>query len=205
MTHERTIIRHYAVDLLKRNVEVGGRVYANRPSAVFLHELPMIVVSFTRENIEPYTGDKYNPVIHERTLSLAVDILCEEPALADGQQINTSPSGDDELDRLGEQVERAFFADHTFAKNLPGYDPDKEYDSLLMGMRLEEVVPFEVETEAERRVLGQRLVFGCPYAKDVTANIRWPALRSYYVAFVAPGSDETTVDRVLTAAQGEFK
>jgi hypothetical protein len=67
MPHKRIEIRNKLVELFKQYLDVGGRVYASRPRPIWLKELPVVLIYFTRE-----TADHMNrePRRYRRILTL---------------------------------------------------------------------------------------------------------------------------------------
>ena len=197
---QRTAIRYYLKDMLVDADLVGNRVFLNRPESVFVEELPSICVYFESEPIEGWTGSEDNPDEYRRNLAVNIDIMVEDPLLESGH----SP-GEDMADILGDEIEEIMFEDHTFVKRLDDYNANTNYShGLLMGMNLQNVIPFKVETDGDRRIVGQRLQFNLPYQKSATRRIKYDDFKEYYMAVIRVDSNEETVDRELIEAQGEL-
>ncbi len=200
MTIERMHIRHYVTELLKAKIDVGGRVFANRPSKVFADELPIVMVAFASENVAPWVGDARRATVQERELTLHVELLAEEPPAANKTNPNEGCEAEDTLDRLSDQVERTLFGDPFLEKNLPNYDPDRlDNEGLATGLRLESVDAFDVNTRSEKRVVGQQLTFVLTYVKDVHAKKRLPNFATYSTRIV------NSADSAVTDAEGEVQ
>lgn len=101
----RKQIRAKIVETLKGNTDADQRVYPNRVLPVFLNELPAIIVNTESEQVEVFA--EASPREYERTLTVKIEIMCEE-----------SSALDDELDIIGAQVEAALFeeTDHTLGE-----------------------------------------------------------------------------------------
>lgn len=200
----RAEIRHYVVDLLKLRIEdVEERVYASRPSPLFLEELPCICVFFETEITDIMVGDQYHVKEYQRNAQLVVCVVTEAyrtpgDASEDGQL------GDDFLDYLGLQVEQAFFNDWHFARLLPDFDPNTNFHGLTLGQKLVSVTPYEVDTESDRRMLAQDLHWMLPYRTRGYPNREYATFEEYKAEIVRVGSTSTTVDRVLISAEGEL-
>lgn len=202
MSHRRTAVRHYALSLLKDKIDVGGRVYANRPSPVFLHELPCLLVFFTAEPVDIIVGDTYSPKEYQRNLRLNVDILTEDPDDLE-EPLNASQQGEDLLDALAWQVENAFADDWTFAKLLPGYQTTDTDGGLLMGLRLVSTDPYNLDTNGERRIMAQRLQFETPYETPAYLDKKYSSFSEYQAQFFEV-KDGIKTDTILLEAEGEI-
>ena len=201
----RSQIRHYIINMLKDEVDVGGRVYANRPtSPIVLEELPSVCVYFGDETTDVIAGSGFHVKEYERKALLVITIQVEE-IIDPTTPINESTKGDDYLDFLGHQAERAMFHDWRLARRLPDFDPEERRAGLTHGSRLEGVSTYEPETEGERRVIAQDLRFLIPYRTPGYKDLKLDDFQSYYAALIRVGSDETTIDRVLLAAEGEIE
>lgn len=203
--HKRTLIRKYIIALLKKHVDIGGRVYGNRPDPVFLDELPVCLVHFDNEPAEVLVGDRYSPTTYQRNAILNVDFMVDQTA-----EPKIHPDQEDEaetlLDFFSYQTEVALFEDETLARELPGYDPDdvKTHTGLTLGMRLISTNPYNVDTESERRIVGQRLQVEIPYETNAYANKRLKTFKSFKADIVRIGSTETTIDRALIIGEGSL-
>ena len=203
---ERSSIRYYAAALLTKELQgVGDKIFMNRPNPVFLEELPCVLIYFEEENVEVISGDNEQPVEYQRNLRLSVDCWAEEQRRDDLEDPNKNQSGEDYLDYLGEQIETIFADDFLFAKLLPGYDPNTNYDGLLMGMRILSVTPYDPNTEGDRKCIAQRLLFEMPYQTSFYKKERkFKDFSEYLFQIIRVGSDESTIDRVLLEAEGEL-
>lgn len=200
-THARSAIKHYAVNMLKTQIDVGERVFANRPDPIFLEELPCICVYFDEETTDILSGDRYHVREYQRETMLVVCIVVED-LVAPQTSINISQRGEDFIDYLGYQVEQAFFDDIHFARNLTGFDPNTNVQGLTLGQRLLSVAPYEVAIENEKRMIAQELKWVLPYQTPGYVNKKYPTFAEYYADIVRVGSTEETIDRVLIAAEG---
>jgi len=199
----RTKLRHYAVDLLKANIDIKNRIYANRPSPLFLEELPCICVFFETEVTEIIAGDRYHVKEYQRNAQLVVCVVVEanrDP----GDESDGGQRGDDFLDYIGHQVEQAFFSDWRFARSLPDFDPNTNFQGLTLGSRLMSTTPYEVDTEGERRMLAQDLHWLLPYRTRGYIDKKYKSFTEYKAEIVRVGSTEATVDRVLISAEGNL-
>jgi hypothetical protein len=204
MAHARTAVREYAVDLVKNNVDVGGRVFANRPDPVFLSELPCALVYFSDEQNDIIGGDTMRPRVYQRNLRLNVDILVEEQ-LRPNTNKALNQAAEDLCDKLADQCERAFFNDHLFAKSLPDYDANTNWNiGLLLGSRLAATTPYNTDSDGETRIVAQRLQWELPYDTALQGDKKYKNFLSYKADIIRINSDEDTVDRVLREAEGEF-
>jgi len=204
MKHPRTAIRLYAVDLVKANVDVGNRVFANRPSPIFLHELPAALVYFSDEQNDVIGGDTYRPRVYQRNLRLNVDLLVEEQLRPDIDP-QQNQVAEDLVDELADQCERAFGDDWIFAQLLPGYDANTNWtNGLLLGSRLVATTPYNIDSEGDIRIIAQRLQWELPYDTGKQEDKKYRNFLSYKADIIRIDSDEDTVDRVLISAEGEF-
>lgn len=200
MTHERTAIRYYLKNLLVDNVDVGGRVFVNRPSPIFVEELPLVNVFFTSEKPELWSGDDVIPHIYRRHLKCVIHVCVAQP-VNDGP-VNTVNTAEDEVDLLADQVERSLFDDRFFEKKLTGYDSStRDNDGLLAGVILESVTPVIVDTESETRIVSQELVFNLLYYKSTQSTARTDPFLSYYMEI----NRDTEVDPILIAGDGDVR
>jgi hypothetical protein len=185
--HQRTQIRYYIVDMLKSAVDVGGRVFANRPDPCFLSEAPCVFVYFGNESIDIESGDRYCAHEYERTLSVKIDILSLE--------------SEDHLDYLGEQVENALGHDWFLGRNLDGFSETNRI-GLSRGMTLASVEPYEVNTSSENTAYGQTITVNVPYIYDNYSHEKPSTWKEYY--FEIRRTDGVTTDPVLSAGEGEL-
>lgn len=199
----RATIRKYAVQLLKDNVDVGGRVYANRPSALFLEELPCLCVFFETEATEIIAGDRYHVKEYQRDAQLVVCAVVEGDR-SPGDVSENGQHGEDFLDYIGFQIEQAFFSDWRFARQLPDFDSNTNFHGLLLGSKLVSVTPYEVDTESERRMLAQDLHWLLPYRTRGYVDKKYKSFDEYKAEIVRVGSTATTTDRVLISAEGDL-
>lgn len=187
--------------MLKDTVDVGGKVFANRLSPVFLDEVPCVLVYFKKESLDVYVGDKYNPKTYERNLTLIVDILITDdvdPTSLD----NENDSTEDKLDDLATQVEKAIGDDPKLKKMLKGYDPNRvEVPGLLFGSALTDVEPYTVDIEGETKKAGQRLVYNLVYESKAWVEKKPVDFNSYKMS-IYEVKDGKVTDQVLSEAEG---
>lgn len=200
----RSQIRHYIINLLREEVDVGGRVFACRPtSPIFLEELPSICVYFGIEENETWIGETFYPKEYRRHLPVAITIAAED-ILEEQDTLNVSNRGDDYIDWLGLNVERVLAYDYQLARRLPDFDADKKFQGLTNGSKLDSTVPYEVETDTDRRIIGQTLRYIYPYITPVYLDLRLPDFKSFYAAITKVGVTDETVDPILIEMEGEF-
>lgn len=70
--HPRKRIRLKAVELLKAGVNVGGRVYSQRPDPIFDTEYPLVLVYFSDDDVDAVNTAQDT---YDRVLTLHVDIV----------------------------------------------------------------------------------------------------------------------------------
>lgn len=199
----RAQVRKYAVALLKANVDVNDRVYANRPSPGFLEELPAIFVFFESEVTEIISGDRYHVREYQRNAQLVVCSVVEANRIP-GDSSEEGQRGDDFLDYVGHQIEQAFFSDWRFARLLPDFDPNTNYHGLTLGSRLVSATPYEVDTESDTRLLAQDIHWLLPYRTRGYIDRKYKSFNEYKAEIVRVGSTPATIDRVLISAEGDL-
>ena len=185
--HQRTRIKYYVVNMLKNTVDVGCRVFANRPSPVFLNEAPCVFVYFGNESIDIESGDRYCAHEYERTITMKIDILSVE--------------SEDHLDYLGDQVEKALSQDWFLGRDLDGYS-DSNRIGLSRGMTLASVEPYEVDTDSENTIYGQTITVNVPYIYDNYSHEKPSTWEEYY--FEIRRTDGVETDPVLSSGEGEL-
>ena len=199
----RADVRAYVVALLKTSIaEVEERVYASRPSPLFIEELPCICVFFDGEVTEIITGDQYHVKEYQRNAQLVVCIVAEGYRTP-GDESEGGQLGDDFLDYLGFSVEQAFFDDRHFARMLPDFDPNTNFHGLTLGQRLVSVTPYEVDTDSDVRLLAQDMHWLLPYRTRGYVDKTYEDFEEYKTEIVRVGSTPTTPDRVLISAEGD--
>tara|TARA_Y100000310_G_scaffold344838_1_gene459892 strand:- start:12948 stop:13598 length:651 start_codon:yes stop_codon:yes gene_type:complete len=213
MVVQRTLIRRYIGELLRSGidesypaVDVGGRVYVNRPSPRLLDTIPCVLVHPGNEGLAPNIGDTYTVDEYKRTFTMYVDIMVEEQLRPD-EDPDFNQEAEDVLDLLGKQAERLLIRDNTLSRKMPGFDPNttEEDDeiSLCGGLTITDVSPYNIDTEGDREILTQRIVLSIPYYTEENSNRKLPDFLYYKVDTIRVNSDETTVNRVLLSAEGE--
>ena len=202
--HKRTAIRHYAVELLKHKVDLGGRVFANRPAPRFLENLPCICVYFEAEPTTTKVGSGNIPKQQERTLTLNVDILTEDPIDSESE-IEMSQKGEDFLDEIALQVEMALYDDKFFAKELDGYDPQDIDSGLIDGVILTNTIPYGMDSGGDRRIIAQRLQWNAIYETDCfRSGKKLPYLNTLNFKINKIGFNSNTVDPTLSEGQIDY-
>lgn len=185
--HPRTEIRNYVVEMLKASVDVGNKVYPNRPSRIFLEEAPCVLVYFGNEAIEVESGDRYCAHEYNRTLQLKIDILSLED--------------EDHLDYLGAQIENAFREDWFLGKSLTDYS-ESNLIGLSRGTTLASIIPYNVNTDSEIPIYGQTININCPYITSEYTGVKPDTWESY--DFEIRRTDGIETDPVLSAGEGEL-
>jgi len=201
--HHRTVIRRYIQKLLSNKVDVGKRVYTNRPSPRMLEHLPCICIHYGPEPATAWSGDEYNVDKYERKLRINIDIIVEEQLRPD-EDIEKNIDAEDLLDSFGLEVEDEMNHDYTLGRLLDDWDPE-DGDGLSMGSRLITVDPYKIGEDADREIIAQRLTYEVPYISESIRNLRVPNFLYYRVDITKTGVDESTVDPVLIAAEGKIK
>lgn len=197
MIHPRTAIRAYAWEMLKEEMDVGGRVFLNRPNPYIIKELPAACLYFTTGISLLSEGDRYIPQAYERQLNLTVDVMAEAP---------TDPNGDirveAELDNLSRQAERAFGNDVFFMRRLSGFDDTwTSEDGLIAGSAQidEEMGLMEI---GDRLLSGQTTTFQIKYFDTCFEPERSKYFEYYSILINKMGWNEQTVDPTLIGAEG---
>jgi len=148
--HKRRYIRDRVVKLLKTGIpilgtdplqymklDVGGRVYAQRPEPLFDTEYPIALVYFASETIRDISSARDKM---DRTVDMNVDLV---QMMREGI--------DDELDRLAWQSEIILLADHTL-----GLDE-------VNWIELRTVIPYQDNVDGEHPRGITRLTFAVDY------------------------------------------
>lgn len=194
---QRADIRHYITNLLKNNIPIENRVYANRiNSPIFLEQLPCICVYFEDEQVEMISGSQFRVKEYQKLLTIAITIVVED-IVVNEDNIDESSKGEDYLDYLSEQVERVLFFDWRLARNLDDFDEEQHTNGLTFGSRLLNTTLYDVETESDRRIIAQTIRFLYPYNVAGYLDLRYKDFESFYAAIIRVGSDENTTDREL--------
>jgi len=202
--HPRSALRRYLVDLLKDTVDVGGRVFPNRPSPVFISEVPCVLVHFSTEPTDVIVGDMYSPKEYQANARVNIDFLTDEVINPDAEP-NENERTEDRLDFLSHQARQAIFDDWTLAKRLPGFDGNnpKTWTGLSLGMRLVSADPYNMDVDSERRVAAQRDQFEIPYQFSAYKDYRFKDFKEYK-AEILRLDYKTATDPVLLAAEGDL-
>ena len=200
----RAAIRHYLINMLKDNVDVGKRVFQNREtSPLFLEELPVVCVKFGHEVNDVIVGSEFRPKEYQRELTVTISAVVDDTINPD-VDINENQQGEDKLDWLMEQVEHAIEFDWRLARRLPGFSVANKTPGLTFGSRQTGTVTYSVETDDERRLIAQDTTYVFPYNTHTYRDLKLPDFNAYYAAIIRVGSDENTTDRVLLDAEGEL-
>ena len=200
MIHPRTAIRVYAWDMLKAAIDVGGKVYLNRPNPVLTYDCPFATIYFSTETTEVKEGDRYVPQLYERKLGLVIDVCDEQPVDPDKLQ-----RVEDRLDLLARQVEREFSKDIFFQRRLDGYSNEITDPGLIAGLRLVSTIPDSLQLNNDRVLATQSLTFEITYTDEAFVEKKGGIFESYLMQINRVGWDGSTVDPTLIEAQGEFE
>lgn len=151
--HQRRLIRNEIVRRLKTGVDilgtspvekmkldVGGRIFASRPSPIFDTEVPCALVYFQTESCQTNAGRN----IQDRVASINIDLLQE---LREGL--------DDELDRLAWQTEIILLSDHTLGLDFVNF------------IELSSTTPYQDNIDGEQYRGITRLTFDVAYWTEV--------------------------------------
>lgn len=198
ITAHRTLIRRYVRKLLLGRVDVGDKIFINRPSPRFREHLPCICIHYGSEPARITQGDEYNPNEYEKKLVLNIDILAEEQ-LRPELDIEHNSDGEDILDSLGYEVELALSWDYTLGKLLEEYNPD-DGCGLSRGVRLLSTTPYNIESGQEIEALAQRLSFEVPYLQENIIDTKLDDFLQYKMSIIEPNDGET-----LIGAEGDVR
>lgn len=138
MPHLRIQIRRRVSDRLKATVDVGGRVFTERPTPIFKGEMPVVLVYYVSETI---VNVNLAQDTYDRRLTMNVDLLHK-----------VREGIDDFLDKLAWQVEQAMLQDETLG-GLDGVDNTKLMSS----------VPLDPDADGEQIAGLTRLTFEIDY------------------------------------------
>jgi len=172
--HPRKKIREHAVDLLKAGVDVGNRVYAQRPDPVFEDEYPLVFVYFMRDDVSDVNAAQDT---YERTCNLVVDIVH-----------SVREEIDDILDRLAWQVFVALLQ-------------DTQWDELIKNIKLTAETPYQNSIDAEQYRGVTRMEFAVEYDMQVyvpNATDEFLSFGEKVAAKVEGGDDaEAEIDQTI--------
>ena len=162
---DSAIIRHYIANMLKDAVDVGGRVFMNRPSAVNTEELPLVIVMMDEGEDEVWAGT--NECVQEYKVNqrCAITIVVDQRSDG-GDDPDQNEQGADYLDWLSYQVKWAFKKDYSLAQRLDGYDPNTNYKGLVYGHRFTGHSTYEATVENERKILARQIRLELPYSES---------------------------------------
>lgn len=142
MPHLRIQIRKRVSDRLKATVDVGGRVFTERPTPIFKSEMPLALVYYTTEAIVAVNAAQDT---YDRRLTTNVDLLHK-----------VREGIDDFLDRLAWQVEQTMLEDTTLG-DLSGVD----------NVKLVSSTPLDPDADGEQLAGLTRLTFEIDYHSEV--------------------------------------
>jgi hypothetical protein len=147
--HPRKRIRHTAVNILKTGVDVGKRVYAQRPDAIQEEEYPLVCVYFTNDRVDAVNNSQS---IYDRTLQLQVEIIhCVRENI------------DDILDDLSWQSTQSLLQDIHWPTR---QRPDGEIDNI----KLTGETPYNNNLDGEQYRGVTRLTFNIEYDMCITST-----------------------------------
>ena len=204
--HYRTLIWKYALAGLKEKLDLGGRVFYNRPSEVIVkREAPCALLFVPSEKKDLETGDKYIGDSYVRSMRLEVTI-CEQMKDKEGVE-----GLQERLDDHTKMIEDYFKNDNFFAKQLAAYDPDQwkfEFDErglgLIAGLGFDDLQT-EIFSENESHFGAQQTSVVLHYQDDgFVTDKKYPYWKGYLAKIMKYGYDESTVDPVLIEAEGDF-
>lgn len=179
-----TLIRNYIKAMLKQHVDIGGRVFFGRPnSPLFREEMPCINVHFGEEPAEVLTGSAVNVREYKKTCDLVLTVVAENNTTDDYPE---AIDAENTVDIICYQIEEIFKADNKLAKQLPDYDPNTNFLGLSYGCRLISSTVYDVDTEAEKAIVGKVLRYEVPYLDHGWPDKRFPEFINAIFQFV-PG------------------
>lgn len=195
----RILVRSYLQQMLQTALaeDLDDRVFVGRPNPVMREDLPCVLILPISETIVKQGGSDYMPLGYDRIMSCTLMVVMEHPR---------DPSGglniEDRLDIVGRKIENAVKEDRRFQKDLPGWAGNPGDDGVLGGSRLISV-DVDLDNESESNIAVMQLVFEFLY-EDLSYNEkRSQTFESFLIELRRVGWDETTVDPVLIAAEGD--
>jgi len=196
----RKLVREYLKDLITDAVgdDVGGRVYVGRPNPTTREELPFVLILPLSESISPLGGNQQVPQDYLREITATLLVVVEQP-----NDYTQSESAEDRLDTLGRRVEKAMREDKRFQKRLPTWTGNISDTGVIAGSRIDSVT-VDLESESESSIAAMQLVYMLWYEDDSENEKRERAFESYLIELRRVGWDESTVDPVLIAAEGDI-
>lgn len=174
MSLRRQEIRHKILDILQAGLDVGGRVFSQRPEPLFKTELPCALVFYNPEQVNDISSNRSQYV---RTLSISVDII---------QEGRENMALDDELDKLSSQAE-----------NLLLIDPHLGLE-YVNHIQYAGTVPYNNNTESDHHIGAHRLSFDIQY----NTKVETPDLPGQLDEFKRFG--EKAVGQIGSGAEIEF-
>jgi hypothetical protein len=169
MPHLRIQIRRRVSDRLKATVDVGGRVFTERPEPVFEGEMPVALVYYTNEAIVAVNAAQDT---YDRRLTMNVDLLHK-----------VRQGIDDFLDRLAWQVEQTMLEDTTLG-DLDGVD----------NVKLVSSVPLDPDADGEQVAGLTRLTFEIDYHSYVYVPNATDEFLNFGEKIDAPIGDGATIE-----------
>jgi hypothetical protein len=195
IVHPRIAIRKYLIELLKDKIDIGNRVIAGRPNPFNIRNLPCLAVYFTIDSPAITSGDIYIPKIYERTLTINIDIICEQPTDPDNDLLI-----DDELDIFAGQIEAYLHEDRFFSRKLSSYTGNFRDPGLINGLNLSDTTPYNIETGGERLIGAQNMQINLIYNDYAIFEHKANIFEEYYMEVTR----QTAVDPILIAAEGDL-
>ena len=143
--HPRIIIRNCVKSLLLPAVDVSERVFCSRPKAIFLTELPCILIYFNEEAAD---HEKSAPRVYKRILSLIVEAV-------HGLESERDNALDDFLDSRAYEIENALLNDRFLG-----------LQGLVEDCSLSRTENVNISLEGEEDMASTRLMFEITYRTD---------------------------------------
>ena len=203
LTHPRTFIIEYLINLLKLKVDVGGRVYNTELTDINLENLPCVFVYWRNDEGEMHVGDSHRQKVNKRTLPVSI-VVCVEEAHNEGGINHLNPTLKN-IDDFCAQIETALDDDENFEKLLEGYIVGSNTNSnLLFASGYTGTELFKGSWDGGTAILGSEIKYDLVYLKDTFEDKKLNDFESYLINFVKPGFDETTIDPIIIQAEGDF-
>lgn len=188
MSNNRVDIRR-ALKATILAAEIGVKnISFTRPHEYLDTELPAILIYYAGEDIEPLTGANENvPIKYNRKLAINIDILCTFQRSTNGNTIDDDVT-DDWLDTKAKIIEAAIASNWTL-------------NDLTNGSKLQQTVPFNLTTVAEKVYYGSRMRFIFPYETNNFPQKKFVEFKSFSMKIFKENYVETTIDPVLKEAE----
>lgn len=177
MPHLRIQIRNRVSDRLKAGVDVGERIYTERPNPVFPGELPLGLVYYTNDSVVAINAAQDT---YDRRLSVNVDLLHK-----------VREGIDDFLDRLAWQVEQTMLESSTLG-DLDGVD----------NVKLASSVPLNPDSDGEQYAGLTRVTFDIDYHAEVFVPYSSDEFLTFGKSITAQIGDgaESEIDQTIRSA-----